>query len=77
MVQPTIATIKELHGVILTEYSLYLSRGNSPQEHDKAQRGTVDALLQQLQSAIDDINSGKAQEIKEMQDSLAIQEQQL
>jgi hypothetical protein len=77
MVQPTIATIKELHGVILTEYSLYLSRVNSPQEHAKAQRGTFDALLQQLQSAIDEMNSGKAQEIKDMQDSLAMQEQQL
>ena len=77
MVQPTIATIKELHGVILTEYSLHLSRVDNPQEHSKAQRGNVDALLQQLQSAIDEINSEKAQEIKEMQDSLAIQEQQL
>ena len=77
MVQPTIATIKELHEVILTEFSLYLSRVDNPKEHAKAQRGTVDALLQQLQSAIDEINSGKAQEIKEMQDSLAILEQQL
>jgi len=77
MVQPTIATIKELHGVILTEYSLYLSRVDNPQEHAKAQRGTVDAFLQQLQSSIDEINSGKAKEIIDMQDSLVIQEQQL
>ena len=73
MVQPTIAAIKELHGAILTEYSLYLSRVDNPQEHAKAQRGTVDALLLKLQAAINDMNSDKTQEIKELQDSLAIQ----
>ena len=43
----------------------------------KLAKDAVDVLLQQLQTVIDEQNSGKAKEIMEMKDMMAILEQQL
>ena len=44
---------------------------NDPQVDAKKQRAAVDALLQQLQTAIDEENSKKTQEINELKDIVA------
>ena len=54
-----------------------LNNMNDPQVSAKHQRAAVDALLQQLQSAIDKENSGKFKEVRETKDILAAQEQLL
>ena len=50
---------------------------NDPQVSAKQKRAIVDALLQQLQSAIEKENSGKVSEVNEMKDILDTQEQLL
>ena len=50
---------------------------NDPQVDAKKQRTAVDALLQQLQTAIDEENSNKTQEINELKDIMAHSEQLL
>ena len=77
MVQPTIDAIKELQKAILTEYSVYLSKVDNTQELAMTQNNAVDALLQKLQSAINEMNSEKIQQIRQLQDSLDFQEHQL
>ena len=77
MVQPTIDAIKELQKAILTEYTVYLSKVDNPHELAMTQNNTVDALLHKLQSAINEMNSGKIREIRQLQDNLAMQEHQL
>ena len=48
---------------------------NDPQVNAKKQRAAVDALLQQLQTAIDEENSKKTLEINEIKDIMAASEQ--
>ena len=48
-----------------------------PQANAKQARDAVDALLQQIKAAIDEENSEKANEVTEMKDILAMQEQSL
>ena len=48
-----------------------LDKINDPQVNAKKQRAAVDALLQQLQTAIDEENSKKTQEINELKDIVA------
>ena len=64
MFQTVIANFREIQQAILDEV------GN-PQVNAKEQRDAVDVLLQQLQCAVDEENSGKAQEIKEIKDMVA------
>ena len=49
----------------------------NPHINAKEQRDLIDALLQQLQSEIDDLNAKKTQEVDEMRDMLATYEQNL
>ncbi len=49
----------------------------NPHINAKEQRDLIDALLQQLQSEIDDFNAKKTQEVDEMRDMLATYEQNL
>jgi hypothetical protein len=41
MVQLTIATIRDLHRLILTEHFLYLDSVRNPQEHSKERRDAI------------------------------------
>ena len=75
--QITIDTFREIQLAILDNLSTDASNVNDPKVSAKQQRVVVDALLQQLQSAIDKENSGKVQEVHEMKDMLATQEQHL
>ena len=70
-----VASFVELQQALLAEHSLKQSKVNNPQLNAKEQKDTVDALIQQLKSAINEENSRKAQEIQEMKDMLANQEQ--
>ncbi len=71
MVEPTIAHIRQLKEVILTDYSLYLSRMKNPQEDSKERKDALDALLMQLQEAIDAKNTDKVLEIERLKAFLA------
>ena len=68
---------KMLQEALLNEYALNVSKANDRQNNVQGQSDTVDALLQRLQSAINDENTLKAQEILKMKDLLARQEQSL
>ena len=57
-------TFREIRDAILDQI-------NDPQVNTKKQRAAVDALLQQLQTAIDEENSKKTQEINELKDIMA------
>jgi len=77
MLETTIANFRYIQEAILAELSINVSKVNDPQVNAKQQRAAVDALLQQLQSAIDKANARKVQEVLDMKDMLATQEQQL
>ena len=66
----TIDTFKEIWEAILGDI-------NNPQVNPIAQRATVEELLRQLRTAINERNSGIFQNIKEMNDYLLTHEQQL
>jgi chromosome segregation ATPase len=69
-IQTVIANVREMEKAILD--------GINPSQVDaKQQRDAVDELLQHLQTAVEEENSGKAQEIKEINDSIATLEQEL
>jgi hypothetical protein len=69
-IQTVIANVREMEKAILD--------GINPSQLDaKQQRDAVDVLLKQLQTAVEEENSGKTQEIKEINDSIATQEQEL
>ncbi len=74
MVQPTLTAIKDLHKVILTGYSLYLSVVDNPQENIKEKRNAINTLLMRLQDAIELKNFAKNQELNDLKDLLANQE---
>ena len=75
--KPSPENFKQLQEALLNEYSLNVSKVNDRQDNAKGQNDTVDALLQRLQSAINDENSRKAQEVLEMKELLATYEQSL
>ena len=59
-----------LQEALLNEYSQNVGKDNDRQDNAQGQNDTVDALLQRLQSAINDKNNRKAQEISIRKDFL-------
>ena len=68
---------KMLQEALLNEYSLNVNKANDCQDNAQGQSDTVDALLQRLQSAINDENDLKAQEVSDMKEMLVTYEQSL
>ncbi len=57
----TLAVFREIQQDILDDIAQHLSCVNDPKASAKQQRDAVDALLRQLQTAIDEVNSEKTQ----------------
>ncbi len=72
-----VASLVELHQALLSKHSDNLSKVKDPQANDDDRRVAIDALLQQLQSAIDKENSRTFLEVKDMKEMLANLELQL
>ncbi len=70
MLRAKIADLRDIQCAIFDEM-------NNTTVNAKEQRETIDALLQQLQKAIEEKYFSKTQEIIEIKGMLAIQEQQL
>ncbi len=60
-INSTLAVFREIQQDILDEIAQHLSSVNDPKASAKQQRDAVDALLRQLQTAIDEVNSEKTQ----------------
>jgi hypothetical protein len=72
MVQATIDNFRDIQQAIFDDLSLHLSKVNDPQLNTKLAKDAVETLLQQLKTAINEQNSGKAKEIMEMKDMMAM-----
>ncbi len=66
-----LTNLKMLQEALLNEYSQNVGKDNDRQDNAQGQNDTVDALLQRLQSAINDEKAKKAQEILKRKDLLA------
>ncbi len=62
---------------LLNEFAQNVAQGNDRQDNVQGHDDTVNALMQRLQSAIEDENDQKAQEISEMKGMMANSEQTL